>query len=104
MCINIKLKKGRLVMFDELTEREKIESEYSPEEIYDLMTSLFGSWDKNKRSKFIRTVRHNKHPVIMNPSYGEKFDEYKMIGTAKLQTRAELIKTNKEFGNFRYKL
>ena len=50
-----------------------------------------------KQPKFIRTVRHNKHPVIMNPSYGEKFDEYKMIGTAKLQTRAELIKTNKEF-------
>ena len=50
-----------------------------------------------KQPKFIRTVRHNKHPVIMNPSYGEKFDEYKMIGTAKLQARAKLIKENKEF-------
>ena len=50
-----------------------------------------------KQPKFIRTVRHNKHPVIMNPSYGEKFDEYKMIGTAKLQKRAELIRANKEF-------
>ena len=50
-----------------------------------------------KQPKFIRTVRHNKHPVIMNPAYGDKFDEYKNIGTATLQTRAEQIKVNKEF-------
>ena len=50
-----------------------------------------------KQPKFIRTVRHNKHPVIMNPSYGEKFDEYKMIGTAKLQKRAEQLREDKEF-------
>ena len=52
-----------------------------------------------KQPKFIRTMRHNKHPIIMNPSYGEKFDEYKMIGTKKLQTRAKMIKENKEFAN-----
>jgi len=51
-----------------------------------------------KQPKFIRTVRHNKHPVIMNPSYGEKFDEYKVIGLAKLETRAKLVKENNEFG------
>ena len=50
-----------------------------------------------KQPKFIRTVRHNKHPVIMNSSYGDKFDEYKMIGAAKLNARAKLIKENKEF-------
>ena len=50
-----------------------------------------------KQPKFIRTVRHNKHPVIMNPSYGDRFDEYKMIGTIKLQARAKLIRENKEF-------
>ena len=50
-----------------------------------------------KQPKFIRTVRHNKHPVIMNPIYGNKFDEYKMIGEAKLQARAKLVKENKEF-------
>ena len=50
-----------------------------------------------KQPKFIRTVRHNKHPVIMNPSYGDKFDEYKIIGTSKLQARAKLIRENKEF-------
>ncbi|OUV60651.1 MAG: exodeoxyribonuclease I [Candidatus Pelagibacter sp. TMED128] len=50
-----------------------------------------------KQPKFIRTVRHNKHPVIMNPSYGDKFDEYKMIGITKLQARAKLVRENKEF-------
>ena len=50
-----------------------------------------------KQPKFIRTVRHNKHPVIMNPKYGEMFDEYKVIGTLKLQQRAKLIRDNQEF-------
>ena len=50
-----------------------------------------------KQPKFVRTVRHNKHPVIMNPSYGDKFDEYKAIGINKLQARAKLVKENKEF-------
>ena len=50
-----------------------------------------------KQPKFIRTVRHNKHPVIMNPSYGDKFDEYKLIGSKKLEERAKMIKSNKEF-------
>ena len=45
----------------------------------------------------MRTVRHNKHPVIMNPSYGDKFEEYKLIGTTKLKARAELVRKNSEF-------
>ena len=52
-----------------------------------------------KQPKFIRTMRHNKHPIIMNPSYGEKFDEYKMIGREKLEIRAKMIKNNKEFAD-----
>ena len=44
-----------------------------------------------------RTVRHNKHPVIMNPSYGNIFDEYKTLGSDKLNQRASLIKNNKKF-------
>ncbi len=50
-----------------------------------------------KQPKFIRTIRHNKHPVIMNPKYGEKFDEYKILGSYKLQERAKLIRGNNEF-------
>jgi len=50
-----------------------------------------------KKYKFLRTVRHNKHPVIMNPSYGNQIDQYKIIGAEKLATRAKLIKNNKQF-------
>ncbi|MDC3127271.1 exonuclease domain-containing protein [Candidatus Pelagibacter bacterium] len=52
-----------------------------------------------KQPKFIRTLRHNKHPVIMNPSYAEKFEEYKMIGMSKLESRAKMIKSSKDFGD-----
>ena len=50
-----------------------------------------------KNPKFLRTVRHNKHPIIMNPSYGNEFDEYKMLGPEKLASRAKLLKDNKKF-------
>jgi len=50
-----------------------------------------------KNPKFLRTVRHNKHPIIMNPSYGNEFDEYKMIGAEKLALRAKMIKDNTKF-------
>ncbi len=50
-----------------------------------------------KNPKFIRTIRHNKHPVIMNPTYGNGFDEYKMIGQNKLAERAKIVKDNKIF-------
>ena len=50
-----------------------------------------------KQPKFIRTLRHNKHPVIMNPTYGERFEEYRIIGSKQLEIRAKMIKNNKEF-------
>ena len=50
-----------------------------------------------KNPKFLRTVRHNKHPIIMNPSYGKEFDDYKTLGVDKLSDRAKLIKENKNF-------
>ena len=53
--------------------------------------------EMKKQPKFIRTVRHNKHPVLMNPSYGEKFNEYKLIGSSKLEERANIIKNSKDF-------
>ena len=50
-----------------------------------------------KNPKFIRTVRHNKHPVIMNPSYINEFEEYKVIGQEILLKRAKLIKDDEKF-------
>ena len=47
-----------------------------------------------KNPKFLRTVRHNKHPIIMNPSYSEEFEEYKLLGEETLAKRAKIIKNN----------
>ena len=53
--------------------------------------------EMTKNPKFLRTVRHNKHPIIMNPTYGNEFDEYKMLGGEKLAARAKMIKDNTKF-------
>ena len=53
--------------------------------------------EMKKTPKFLRTVRHNKHPIIMNPDYGNKFDEYKMLSKEKIVSRAKLIRNNKKF-------
>ena len=53
----------------------------------------------SKNPKFLRTVRHNKHPIIMNPSFGNMFDEYKALGAEKLKERADLVKGAKSFAN-----
>ena len=45
----------------------------------------------------MRTCRHNKHPIVMNPSYIDNFESYKMIGIKKLRERAEIVKKNKEY-------
>ena len=52
-----------------------------------------------KTPKVIRTIKHKKHPIIMNSSYGINFDKYKQLGLAKIQERAKLIKNNKDFAN-----
>ena len=51
----------------------------------------------DKKPKVIRTIKHKKHPIIMNPSYGINFDNYKQLGLEKLKKRAKQIKENKEF-------
>ena len=35
----------------------------------------------------------------MNPKYGNKFEEYKIIGSEKLKERAKVVRENKEFAN-----
>ena len=51
----------------------------------------------NKKPKVIRTIKHKKHPIIMNPSYGINFDNYKQLGIKKLRERAKLVRENEEF-------
>jgi len=51
----------------------------------------------DKKPKVIRTIKHKKHPIIMNANYGMNFDNYKQLGIKKLKERAKLIRENKEF-------
>ena len=51
----------------------------------------------DKKPKVLRTIKHKKHPIIMNASYGMNFDNYKQLGIKKLKQRAKLIRENKEF-------
>ena len=53
--------------------------------------------EMSKSPKFLRTIRHNKHPIIMNASYGNNFESYKELGQTKLNQRAKLIRENKKF-------
>jgi len=53
----------------------------------------------DKKPRVIRTIKHKKHPIIMNPSYGVNFDNYKQLGISQLKRRAKLIRENKDFAN-----
>jgi exodeoxyribonuclease I len=52
-----------------------------------------------KTPKVIRTIKHKKHPIIMNSTYGINFDGYKQIGLNKIKERAKIIKENKNFAH-----
>tara|TARA_B100000963_G_C22627687_1_gene673239 strand:- start:998 stop:2416 length:1419 start_codon:yes stop_codon:yes gene_type:complete len=43
----------------------------------------------------IRTIKHSAHPILMNPSYLNQFEDYSKIGMEKLNERARKIKNNK---------
>jgi len=49
------------------------------------------------KPKPMRTIKHKKHPIIMNATYGTNFDGYKQLGLLKLKERAKLIRENKDF-------
>ncbi len=51
----------------------------------------------NKKPKVVRTIKHKKHPIIMNSNYGINFESYKKIGIKTLKERAKLLRSNKEF-------
>jgi len=51
----------------------------------------------DKKPKVIRTIKHKKHPIIMNPTYGMNFDNYKQLGMNKLKQRAKLVRENEDF-------
>ena len=50
-----------------------------------------------KSPKFLRTIRSNKAPIILDQNYSMKVDPYTSIDPNILMKRAELMKTNEKF-------
>ena len=51
------------------------------------------------KPKFIKEIKNNKNPLLMDESYIEKIPSYKSLGLNILKERAELIKNNIDFKN-----
>ena len=69
-----------------------------PEDYFNMDMSILKE-AMRKSPKILRSLKHNKHPIIMSPNYALNFDNYKQIGLNILNERAEKIKQNKEFAN-----
>ena len=50
-----------------------------------------------KTPKFLRTIRSNKAPIILDSSYGMKVEPYNTIDPTLIKERAELVKNNEKF-------
>ena len=53
--------------------------------------------EMQKTPKFLRTIRSNKAPIIIDASYGMKVEPYSAIGPELLRKRAEMVKSNAKF-------
>jgi exodeoxyribonuclease-1 len=50
-----------------------------------------------KTPKFLRTIRSNKAPIILDASYGKQVEPYNTIDPIIIKERAELVKNNEKF-------
>ena len=50
-----------------------------------------------KSPKFLRTIRSNKAPIILDASYGMKVEPYSKLDPNLIKKRAELVKVMKNF-------
>jgi len=50
-----------------------------------------------KTPKFLRTIRSNKAPIILDKSYATKVEPYNSIDESLIKKRSELVKHNEEF-------
>ena len=55
--------------------------------------------EMKKTPKFLRTIRSNKAPIILDASYGIKVEPYNSIDSALIKERAELVKKNEKFAH-----
>ncbi len=50
-----------------------------------------------KSPKFLRTIRSNKAPIILDKGYAMKLEPYNAIDESLIKKRAELVKNNEKF-------
>ena len=53
--------------------------------------------EMKKTPKFLRTIRSNKAPIILDASYGMKVEPYNAIDTDLIKERAKIVKNNEKF-------
>ena len=53
--------------------------------------------EMKKSPKFLRTIRSNKAPIILDETYGLKVEPYNAIDINLIKKRAELVKNNEKF-------
>ena len=53
--------------------------------------------EMKKSPKFLRTIRSNKAPIILDKSYAMKAEPYNTIDESLIKKRAELVKNNEKF-------
>jgi len=53
--------------------------------------------EMKKSPKFLRTIRSNKAPIILDQSFGMKVEPYSKLDPNLLKKRAELVKSNEKF-------
>jgi exodeoxyribonuclease-1 len=53
--------------------------------------------EMKKSPKFLRTIRSNKAPIILDQSFGMKVEPYSKLDSNLIKKRAELVKTNEKF-------
>jgi len=53
--------------------------------------------EMKKTPKFLRTIRSNKAPIILEAKYGMKEEPYNAIGPELIKKRAQLIRDNEKF-------
>ena len=53
--------------------------------------------EMKKSPKFLRTIRSNKAPIILDQSYGMQVEPYNAIDPSLIKKKAELVKTNEKF-------
>ncbi len=53
--------------------------------------------EMKKSPKFLRTIRSNKAPIIVNAKYGMKAEPYRDIDKSLINKRADIVKNNEKF-------